>query len=81
MGNSCYYIPGRSIILDQLHETHLRITRMKCLARSFVWWPGLDQAIEDKVKHCRSCEETWNVPTKAPIHPWEWLSRPCWPSG
>ena len=58
-------LPGRSIILDQLHETHPGITHMKCLTRSFVWWPGLDQAIEDKVKHCRSCEETRNVPTKA----------------
>ena len=31
--------PGRSIVLDQLHEAHPGITRMKQLARSFVWWP------------------------------------------
>ncbi len=60
---------GRSIILDQLHDTHPGITRMKRLARSFVWWPGLDQSIEDREKQCRSCEET---PAKSPIHPWEW---------
>ena len=68
--------PGRSIILNQLHETHPGITRMKRLARSFVWWPGIDQEIEERVKSCRLCEETHNIPAKAPIHPWEWPSRP-----
>ena len=49
---------------------------MKRLARSFVWWPGLDQEIKNKVKNCKSCEETRNVPAKASIHPWEWPSSP-----
>ena len=68
--------PDRLIILDQLHDIHPGITCMKRLARSFVWWPGLDQEIENKVKNCKSCEETRNIPAKAPIHPWEWPSRP-----
>ena len=30
---------------------HLEIA----LARSFVWWPGIDQDIEDRVRFCEDC--------------------------
>ena len=49
---------------------------MKRLARSFVWWPGMDHQIEEQIKRCPSCEGNKNVPAKAPIHPWEWPSGP-----
>ncbi len=44
---------------------------MKSLARCYVWWPKLDQAIEDKVKSCEACQLTRPLPTVAPLHPWE----------
>ena len=69
-------VPGRAIILDQLHETHPGISRMKALARSFIWWPGLDLSIEEKVRHCEQCQLHRPMPAKAPIHPWEWPNRP-----
>ena len=41
---------GRQKILELLHLGHPGITRMKGLARSFVWWPGMDSDLEEKVK-------------------------------
>ena len=68
--------PGRDRILCQLHEGHPGISRMKTLARSFVWWPGLDKALEDKVKACEHCQHSQHLPAMAPIQPWEWPERP-----
>ena len=67
---------GRDIILEQLHDTHPGISRMKALARSYVWWPGLDSDITTKVHHCRICQEDRPNPPKAPLHPWDWPTRP-----
>ena len=50
-------VPGHHIIIEQLHETHPGISRMKGFARSYVWWPGLDRAIEDKVRYCHICQK------------------------
>lgn len=49
---------------------------MKSLARSHVWWPGLDNAIATKVQECQICQEDRPNPPRAPLHPWEWPSRP-----
>ena len=67
---------GRTTILNQLHESHPGITRMKLLARSYVWWPGIDLAIENTVCNCQSCQENQTSPTQSPLHPWEWPHRP-----
>ena len=63
---------GRDIVLEQLHDTHPGISKMKALARSYVWWPGLDKAIESKVQQCEVCQTNRPSPSKAPLHPWEW---------
>ena len=67
---------GQGIILNQLHETHPGITRMKALARCFVWWPGIDADIESQVQNCTICQQNRAAPPKAELHPWEWPQRP-----
>ncbi|XP_059188219.1 uncharacterized protein K02A2.6-like [Centropristis striata] len=71
-----YGKPGRTQIVEELHETHPGVSRMKSLARSYVWWPRLDQDLENKVKTCTQCQTNQNMPPPAPLHPWEWPDRP-----
>ena len=61
--------PGHQQSLDALHACHPGMTKMKGLARATLWWPKLDQAIEDKVKYCHMCQVNQNAPVKAPLHP------------
>ena len=42
----------------------------------FVWWPALDQDIEEKVKSCAECQFQCSAPPLAPLSPWQWPSRP-----
>ena len=67
---------GHQKILELLHQGHPRITRMKGLARSFVWWPGMDSDLEEKVKSCLNCQQSQKTREVVPLHPWEWPQRP-----
>ena len=68
--------PGREKIIDILHNTHPGMTRIKALARSYVWWPNMDAELEEKVRHCQECQHHQRLPARAPLHPWEWPERP-----
>ena len=62
----------RAQLLEELHEGHLSIVKMKALARSYIWWPGMDKAIEEVAKGCTGCQLTQNNPKTAPLRAWEW---------
>ena len=49
-GNSLIVPPqGRAQVIAELHEAHPGISRMKALARGYVWWPNMDRELEDAV--------------------------------
>lgn len=49
---------------------------MKELARSYLWWPGLDRQIEETAKTCPSCQQVSCMPQPAPLNPWDWTEAP-----
>ena len=63
-------------VLEELHQGHPGVVRMKAIARSHVWWPRLDKRIEEQSKSCIACQSTRNIPAKAPLHPWAWCATP-----
>ena len=63
-------------VLELLHKTHIGMSRMKALARQFVWWPNMDSDIEQYVKNCTSCQLSAKDPPLTPLHPWEWPQSP-----
>ena len=66
----------REDIIELLHCTHLGISSTKALARSYVWFPGLDEEIERKVKHCEACQLHQKNPKLAVPHPWTHPTTP-----
>ena len=66
----------RPAVIQMLHEGHPGTSRMKALARGVVWWPGMDVELESKVKTCGACQANRKSPPQAPLHPWEWPSKP-----
>ena len=68
--------PGRNKIANELHEAHPGITRMKALARSFVWRPQIDKDLEELVKNRNGFQSTRHLPPVAPLQPREWPQGP-----
>ena len=63
-------------MMEELHETHPGICRMKSLARSHVWWLKMDSELEMKVRSCNICQVNRKLPPGAPLYPWEWPHKP-----
>ncbi|XP_031333894.1 uncharacterized protein K02A2.6-like [Photinus pyralis] len=58
-------------ILQELHVTHLGVTKMKQLSRRYCFWKGIDKDIESFVKACPECIKIKHSPSKVPLHHWE----------
>ena len=62
---------ARDPILCELHVGHLGVNRMKALAKSFVWWPGLDNPIvecEEMPDHSQSNERVTGFSSRLTEH-------------
>ena len=76
-GNRVFIPPqDRESVINELHESHPGIVKMKSLARCYTWWPSMDKDLEMKGSACRKCQENRNFPmSKQPLHPWEFPSK------
>jgi len=59
-----------------LQELHFGIACTKAITRSYIWWPKLNNDIESLTKSCTHCQSVRNSPPVAPLHHWNWPSRP-----
>ena len=66
----------RSTLLDELHEGHQGIVKMKSLARLHFWWPNLDKEIEDVVRKCGECQHAQPAPAQIAHNAWAWPDKP-----
>ena len=66
----------RGTLLNELHLGHLGIVKMKKVARSYAWWPGIDKDIEILIKSSNGCLRTRNKPSPMSLHPWQLAERP-----
>lgn len=62
----------RNFILSELHSAHMGIVKMKSLARSYIWWPNLDQNLEKNAQNCNICLKYSSKPPRAPLIVWDW---------
>ncbi|UYV75716.1 K02A2.6-like [Cordylochernes scorpioides] len=66
----CIFLENRMVIpkslhervLQLLHESHAGTNKMKMMARSSIWWPGMDSSIEIVTKNCRTCLSNESLP-------------------
>ena len=66
----------QAVMTEELHRDHPGVVRMKSVARSYLWWPHLDRALEECARACASCQAVKSAPPQAPLHPWLWPDRP-----
>ena len=66
----------RDKVLQDLHEGHFGIVKMKSIARSNVWWPKIDKDVEDLYHSSRGCQKHSNMLKSAPVHLWDCTKDP-----
>ncbi|KAK8773929.1 hypothetical protein V5799_011538 [Amblyomma americanum] len=63
-------------VLSLMHANHPGVTAMKAIARSYVWWPKMDEKIVEFVRHCTPCQENRQSEPRTPTHFWTKPERP-----
>ena len=62
--------------LQQLHDGHIGVVKVKGLACSHVWWPGIHKDIESLAKKCQGCQRVQFEAPTVPLHLLEWPAKP-----
>ena len=63
-------------VLKELHFGHPGIVRMKSIARSYVFWPAIDEDVQKYVQRCSSCAKAAKLPVKHTLASWPTPSGP-----
>ncbi|KAG7307507.1 hypothetical protein JYU34_007710 [Plutella xylostella] len=63
-------------VLNDLHECHMGIVKTKAIARSYVWWAGIDEAVEAMCRGCAVCAAEADAPPRRPPAPWPYPNQP-----
>ncbi|KYM79615.1 Cytohesin-1, partial [Atta colombica] len=50
-----------------IHGAHLRMIKMKAIARQYFWWPKIDNDIENYVRNCETRRVVARNPKKSPL--------------
>ncbi|BHF74753.1 hypothetical protein SprV_0501784100 [Sparganum proliferum] len=66
----------RPTVLRQVHAAHPGTSRMKSIARSFAYWPGIDGDIDDLARRCSRCQQAAKMPSRQPPVSWQPSERP-----
>ena len=68
----------RKKVLEQLHQAHMGIEKTKWRARATIFWPQINQQIENMVKKCSTYQQNQRKqqrqPMKTSIH-FSWLDQ------
>ena len=64
------------VVLTDLHREHMGMSRTKALARSHIWWKGLDNDLEELRRSCCAFLAVKQSPAKVLLHHWTWPDRP-----
>ena len=63
-------------LLEELHQTHFGVVKMKEVSRRYFWWPLIGKQIEQLAHKCSGCRKYRKKPIPAPLCPWPYSRRP-----
>ena len=63
-------------VVELSHRGHQGMSKAKILLRTFCWFPGMDKAVENKVRECLPCQAVQPASNEQPIKPSELPSGP-----
>ena len=63
-------------ILEELHKCHAGLVRTKAKARTYIYWPRLNEDIEEMARGCHKCQEWANTPPETLTMPTSWPDKP-----